>query len=64
MEWLEFKPWSQEVEQRLATQVARLNTLTQPVLKPHVTLAQAYHLQTLLRRYPRTNPWGHPSAEC
>ncbi|MDY7231608.1 hypothetical protein [Hyalangium rubrum] len=64
MEWLEFKPWTREVEQRLANQAARLHTLSQPVAKPQVTLAQAYHLQSLLRRCPRTNPWGHPSAEC
>jgi hypothetical protein len=64
MEWLEFTPWSREVEQSLANQAARLNMLSQPTPKPQVTLAQAYHLMSMLRRYPRTNPWGHPSAEC
>jgi hypothetical protein len=65
MEWLEFTPWSREVAQSLATQAARLNVVVSPPApKPQVTLAQAYHLQSLLRRYPRTNPWGHPSAEC
>jgi hypothetical protein len=64
MEWLEFTPWSREVEQNLAAQAARLNVLSQPAPKPQVTVAQAYNMLSMLRRYPRTNPWGHPSAEC
>jgi hypothetical protein len=65
MEWLEFTPWSREVTQSLAMQAARLNTLTQPAPRPRTaTVAQAYKMLSMLRRYPSTNPWGHPSAEC
>ncbi len=64
MEWLEFAPWSREVEQSLALQAARLNSLAPHPPKPQVTPAQAYHLLSLLRQHPKTNPWGHPSAEC
>ena len=63
MEWLEFNRWSQEVQQRLALQVARLNEVCQRLPRTQVTAAQAYHLQSMLRRHPPTNPWGHPSAE-
>jgi hypothetical protein len=64
MEWLEFTPWSREVAQSLATQAARLNVLSQPApAKPQATVAQAYNMVSMLRRYPSTNPWGHPSAE-
>jgi hypothetical protein len=64
MEWLDFNRWSQEVHQRLAIQAARLNTLSKPLPRPQVTAAQAYHLQSMLRRHLSTNPWGHPSTEC
>ena len=63
MEWLEFNRWSQEVQQRLAMQVARLNEVSQHLPPTQVTATQAYHLQSMLRRFPCTNPWGHPSAE-
>ncbi|WP_224246144.1 hypothetical protein [Hyalangium gracile] len=64
MEWLEFNRWSQEVQKRLAAQAARLHEVSQHLPTPHVTAAQAYHLQSMLRRHSPTNPWGHPSAEC
>lgn len=64
MEWLDFNRWSHEVQQRLELQAARLNEVSQPLPKPQVTPTQAYHLASLLRRCPRTNPWGHPTAEC
>jgi len=42
-----------------------LNALTQPPPKPQTaTVAQAYKMLSMLRRYPSTKPWGHPSAEC
>lgn len=63
MEWLEFNRWSQEVQKRLALQVVRLNEVCQRLPKTQVTATQAYHLQSMLRRHPPTNPWGHPSAD-
>jgi hypothetical protein len=68
MEWLEFPRWSPEVERQLAVQAARLGAavargpLRQPGMSP--TVAAAYRLSTMLREYPRTNPWGHPTKEC
>jgi hypothetical protein len=67
MEWLEFNRWSRDVEQRLTVQSAQLAGSVKP--RPgnvHVESAEAraHRLQTLLRHYPRTNPWGHPVAEC
>jgi hypothetical protein len=64
MEWLEFKGWSQDVQERLALQAARLTEVSQRLPKTQVTATQAYHLQSMLRRYPPTNPWGHPTADC
>jgi hypothetical protein len=66
MEWLEFNRWSHEVEQRLAQQTARLRgSARQPPGNVIVESAEAraHRLQTLLRQYTRTNPWGHPVAE-
>lgn len=63
MEWLEFNRWSHEVQKSLSLQAARLHEVSQHLPKPTVTATQAYHLQSMLRRYPRTNPWGHPTAE-
>ncbi len=68
MEWLEFPRWSPEVERQLALQAARLGaavarrTLHKPGMS--ATVAAAYRLNTMLREYPRTNPWGHPTTEC
>lgn len=70
MEWLEFPRWSPEVERQLAMQAARLgaamNRGAVSARKPGVsaTVAAAYRLNTMLRSYPRTNPWGHPASEC
>jgi hypothetical protein len=64
MEWLEFKGWSQDVRERLTLQAARLHEVSQHLPQTQVTATQAYHLQSMLRRYPLTNPWGHPTAEC
>ncbi|HYH96157.1 hypothetical protein [Hyalangium sp.] len=63
MEWLEFNRWSQDVQKSIALQVARLSEVSQHLPKTQVTATQAYHLQSMLRRHPPTNPWGHPSAE-
>ncbi|MCI0571440.1 MAG: hypothetical protein L0Y66_11855 [Myxococcaceae bacterium] len=65
MEWLEFDRWSPEVEWALALQVARV-VATRPSSQPTPrmdTRALASHLQSLLRTYPPTNPWGHPPGE-
>jgi hypothetical protein len=66
MEWLEFTPWSREVEQHLARQSARIRATHGRVVahRPQSGELRARQFQTLLARYPRTNPWGHPSAEC
>jgi len=67
MEWLEFNRWSHEVEQRLAIQARWLHTCAQhlPEGRPAESAeARAQRLQALLQQYPRTNPWGHPVAEC
>ena len=67
MEWLEFNRWSREVEQRLAHQSARLHrAVPRRPVNVHVESAEAraQRLQLLLLHYPRTNPWGHPAAEC
>lgn len=67
MEWLEFNGWSQEIERRFAHQVARKSAPAQkrPDSAPAESAqARAARLQKLLQHYPRTNPWGHPSAEC
>ncbi len=66
MEWLEFKRWSPEVEQRLAHQAARLSATVRPPVLPERESAstRARRLEALLRQTPASNPWGHPSAEC
>ncbi|MBZ4418563.1 hypothetical protein [Myxococcus sp. RHSTA-1-4] len=70
MEWFEFPRWSPEVERQLTMQAARLgaaiNRGAVPGRKPgaSATVAAAYRLNTMLREYPRTNPWGHPTSEC
>lgn len=70
MEWLEFSCWSPEVERQLAMQAARLGAALHqgaPQVRKtgvNATVAAAYRLNTMLREYPRTNPWGHPSSEC
>ncbi|QSQ15364.1 hypothetical protein [Myxococcus landrumensis] len=70
MEWLEFSRWSPEVERQLAQQVARLGATaacgTSPTrrLRARASVATVYRLNAMLREYPRTNPWGHPSSEC
>ncbi|XXF81134.1 hypothetical protein P2318_15625 [Myxococcaceae bacterium GXIMD 01537] len=67
MEWLEFNRWSAEVEQHLAHLATRCASAcrgprAQP--PPESAEARAHRLQLLLERYPRSNPWGHPAAEC
>jgi len=70
MEWLEFPRWSPEVERQLEMQAARLGVamnrgaLSAPKTGGSATVAAAYHLNAMLRSYPRTNPWGHPTSEC
>ena len=67
MEWLEFNGWSHDVAQRLALQATWLHACAQHLPEGHSAEsaeARAHRLQTLLQQYPRTNPWGHPTAEC
>ncbi|CAM3278376.1 hypothetical protein G4177_33060 [Corallococcus sp. ZKHCc1 1396] len=66
MEWLEFKRWSPEVQHALALQAARLGQTAMHAEPPRqsATMLAAHRLCTLLRQYPRTNPWGHPASEC
>lgn len=67
MEWLEFNGWSQEIERRLAHQTARMGSSKRQLpedASAESAQARADRLQKLLQHYPRTNPWGHPSAEC
>ncbi|MFP2958801.1 hypothetical protein ACLEPN_13380 [Myxococcus sp. 1LA] len=69
MEWLEFSCWSPEVERQLATQAARLGTFehrdAQASRRPGAgaTVSATCRLSTVLRQFPRTNPWGHPISE-
>ena len=68
MEWLEFGPWSPEVEQRLVLQAVRLSLAARPYLppppRPESASTRARELENLLRQSPASNPWGHPIAEC
>jgi hypothetical protein len=67
MEWIEFNRWSRDVEQRLAVQSAQLSNSVQldsGKAQPESAEARAHRLQMLLQHYPRTNPWGHPVADC
>lgn len=70
MEWLEFSRCSPEVERQLVQQAARLGaTATRggsPTrrLRARASVSTVYRLSAMLREYPRTNPWGHPSSEC
>jgi hypothetical protein len=67
MEWLEFTRWSPEVEQHLLAQVSRLGALARPQpvsVKPQGLQPLAERLKAALEGFPRTNPWGHPPADC
>ncbi|GEL68739.1 MULTISPECIES: hypothetical protein [Myxococcus] len=70
MEWLEFSRWSPEVEKQLAMQAARLGTFEHrgPQASRRsaaaTTVSATCRLSTVLRQFPRTNPWGHPISEC
>ncbi|WP_044890431.1 hypothetical protein [Myxococcus hansupus] len=69
MEWLEFTRWSPEVEQQLSMQAARLGAVDHPRTSAHrrpgsgTTVSATCRLSTVLRQFPRTNPWGHPVSE-
>lgn len=67
MEWLEFNRWSHDVEERLALQATMLHACARrPPANPmsESAEARAQRLRRLLQDFPRTNPWGHPDAEC
>jgi len=70
MEWLEFSRWSPEVEQQLSMQAARLGASGHcRAASPRrpgagATVSATCRLSTMLRQFPRTNPWGHPASEC
>lgn len=66
MEWLDFQRWSPEVQHQLALQAARLGKTAahRDASRMTATELAAHRLCTLLRKYARTNPWGHPASEC
>ncbi|MBU8897061.1 hypothetical protein DRW03_21945 [Corallococcus sp. H22C18031201] len=66
MEWLDFQRWSPEVQRKLALQVSRLERTVAYRRAAPVKSAStlAHRMCTLLRKYTRTNPWGHPASEC
>lgn len=63
MEWLEFNGWSPEVVQSLFRQHVRAGAVARG-LRAATTVRAAETCTALLARMPRTNPWGHPPAEC